>query len=203
LPTTITISGGLAVGAIDWAGVVAGGTSLGGNQGDPLTTFTQPTCPQLAPQPITGNGDVCTLVQWPTPDALCATGNIPALTCNATTCNYGTDWGALIGLNAPLGASFHTAAQALAVTYSGPPAGAVVRLQVTVGGTTYCSTANVSTYESGTVAPLSSFNTTCWAPTSAGGLSSFSGLTEIALEIVSGPSDIAFTSFCLRSLTFS
>jgi hypothetical protein len=131
---------------------------------------------------------------------LCAQGSIAALACTSpSSCDWNTNWGAMIGWNpTPVQHEAWGAAAAagIAVTYAGGPG--EYRLMAHVVGdpdsTTYC----VERYVSGQVATPSSFLSQCWANT-GDGLPSFAVVDVLGLQLIAAQAPIDF-NVCISAI---
>jgi hypothetical protein len=221
---TVTFSNGRAVGAMfDW-GWVTGGNSQqgGGNAETPLTTFTQPICPAGAGA-LTGFSQSCNNTQWPTPNALCMSGNIPSLTacsgglatCATTagpvtvqcepseTKDYGEDWGAMVGVQATPDkkSTLNFIPNSLTATFTGAPTNTSVRLYIVIDSISYCTFGGLTSYVSGTTVAAADFSNQCWT-TGGTAPASLAGIQKVTLQIDSQNMPVEFTNFCFTGLVF-
>ena len=131
---------------------------------------------------------------------LCAQGSIAALTCtSASSCDWDTNWGAMIGWNStPVShEAWGAAAPAgMAVTYAGGPG--EYRLTAHMAGDPDSKVYCVERYVSGTVAAPSAFLSQCWA--NAGDvLPDFAGVDVLGLQIISAQAPIDF-NICISTI---
>jgi hypothetical protein len=221
---TVIFSNGRAVGAmVDW-GWVAGGNSQvgGGNAETPLTTFTQPVCPAGAGA-LTGFSQSCSNTQWPTPNALCLSGNIPGTTacsgglatCATTagpvtvqcepseTRDYGEDWGAMVGVQATPDkkSTLNFIPSSIAATFTGAPASSNIRLFIIIDSISYCTYGGLTSYVSGTTVAASDFSNQCWT-TGGTAPASLAGIQKVMLQIDSQTTPVEFANFCFTGIVF-
>jgi hypothetical protein len=83
------------------------------------------------------------------------------------------------------------------VTVSSLPTGADLRVQVNVAGTAYCAKMTTTTQ----TIPWTSFNSTCWTPTTAGALAGAPNTPNIQFQASSGTAAGTF-DFCVTALSF-
>jgi hypothetical protein len=131
---------------------------------------------------------------------LCVQGSIAALTCtSASSCDWDTNWGAMIGWNPTpvLHQAWGAAAPAgIAVTYAGGPG--EYRLMAHVAGDPDSKLYCVERYVSGTVAAPSAFLSQCWA--NAGDvLPDFAGVDVLGLQLISAQAPIDF-NICISAI---
>jgi len=187
----VTITNGKALGAMTGWGFIARGS---------LDPVTDPTCDAAKTAYPAGSGCVST-TNWNSTTALCATGSVPALPATPTDADYKANFGINIGVGAAeatggtLGQSFTS----VTISTTGAPATGL-RAIVSVGATDYCATLT-----SGTAIPFTTFNTTCWTPTTAGALpaASVPNITQVQVQVTSGAAAITVTNLCITGITFS
>ncbi len=221
---SVFFQNGRALGAmVDW-GWVAGGNSQmgGGNAETPLTTFTAPACAPGAGA-LTGFSQMCTDIRWPTANALCMSGHIPAVTACAgglataatatgpvtvqclvnETMDWGEDWGAMIGVQATpaKGSTLTFTPSSIAATFTGDPTGTSVRLIVVIDSILFCSYGGSASYISGMPVTAAGFNSQCW---DGGGTTptSLAGIQKVMLQLDSRTVPVQFTDFCFTGIVF-
>jgi hypothetical protein len=208
-PNGVTFTNGKAAGLFTGVGWVAGGTSVAGGTGTPLTTFGTPTCPAGDGTLTGGTGAGCSAIAWETTNSLCMSGTIPALTACPANCttpgetgeDYAEDWGAEVGVNVSMvantamGQSF----SAMTVNFTGTLNGFIKLNVVDSSHNSYC----YYNYVSGTPVAASQLTQSCWQTSSPGpALSSLANITSVGLQIDSSLTAETFTDFCMNSIAF-
>ncbi|MBN2194803.1 MAG: hypothetical protein JW751_18450 [Polyangiaceae bacterium] len=132
---------------------------------------------------------------------LCTRGSLPALTCQSPEswdCNYGENWGVMVGLNpqANGGAWGPAAPQTVAVAYSGGPGN--YRLTAHVAGDppgrAYC----LEGYASGMPVEAGQLKTECWS-SDGQPLASFAVIDNLGLLLTSTKSPTSF-DYCVSGV---
>jgi hypothetical protein len=133
--------------------------------------------------------------------ALCAQGSIAPLTCtNPSSCDWDTDWGAMIGWNPtpiehqPWDA---TTTSAMVVNYTG--GAGEYRLMAHLAGDLDSKTYCIENYAAGQVAAPANFVSECWTNTGTP-LTDFSGVDTFGLQIISAQTPVDF-DICISSIT--
>lgn len=131
---------------------------------------------------------------------LCAQGSIAALTCTSpSSCDWDSNWGAMIGWNPTPVQSEAWGAGAtagIAVTYAG--GSGEYRLMVHAAGDPETKNYCVERYVSGTVAAPSAFLSQCWA--NAGDmLPDFAMVDKFGLQLISAQAPIDF-NICISAI---
>jgi ferric-dicitrate binding protein FerR (iron transport regulator) len=127
---------------------------------------------------------------------LCASGAIAALSCSSSgpsqpRCDWQTNWGAMIGLNANLvhGAWGATAPSTVALTFSGPRAS--YRLVAHVAGAPDSELFCLEGYSSGQPVAAGMLRSRCWS-SSGEALSSFEQVDQLGLLLASATDAVSF-----------
>jgi hypothetical protein len=133
--------------------------------------------------------------------ALCTQGSIVPLTCTSpSSCDWDTDWGAMIGWNPtpvehqPWGA---TSTSAMVVNYTG--GAGEDRLMAHLAGDPDSKTYCIENYVAGQVAAPADFVSECWSNTGVP-LTDFSGVDTFGLQIISAQTPVDF-NICISSIT--
>ena len=148
-----------------------------------------------------------TVTAFPTGAGLCTTGSAPICSDYSETLGFGFNLDQVSGASAA--GTIAQTGTGLAITISATKWPAALRVQVSDNTTptavTYCD--DISAKATGTTAvtvqiPWSSFNTTCWAPTTGTTLAASTLVTQVQLTI---PSDkttaYSFTNLCITGVT--
>lgn len=154
-----------------------------------------------SPQPCNENGCFKN-----TQGRLCAEGTIPPLTCTGQgtgqlSCDWQADWGAMIGLSVNLtGRPWGTSApEALALTFSGPPAD--YRLMAHLAGTPDSDSYCIEGYQSGEVIDAHMLKSKCWS-SSGNALPSYQNVDKLGLQVISAekevPVDVCISDIWVR-----
>jgi len=134
---------------------------------------------------------------------LCAKGTIAALSCTGRgtsqlSCDWATNWGAMIGLNANVAAGAWGAGAPSTVTlaFTGPPV--VYRLTAHVAGDPDSESYCLDGYQSGQTIDAHALRTRCWND-SGEVLRDFQKVDRIGLELLAGEAPIAF-DMCISDI---
>jgi hypothetical protein len=134
---------------------------------------------------------------------LCTRGRIPALRCTGHgtaqfSCNWDTDWGATIGMNAAGngGAWLATAPSSVSIAFHGGRG--TYRLNAHVAGDPAAKVYCVDGYQSGQVVAAGMLKTACWSD-SGEALSDFQRVDQLNLEIVAAESPMSY-EYCVTDI---
>ncbi|HEX7599680.1 MAG TPA: hypothetical protein VF518_15795 [Polyangia bacterium] len=133
--------------------------------------------------------------------ALCTQGSIAPLTCTSpSSCDWDTDWGAMIGWN-PTPVEHQawgaTTTSAIVVNYTG--GAGEDRLMAHLAGDPDSKTYCIENYVAGQVAAPANFVSECWTNTGTP-LTNFSGVDTFGLQIISAQTPVDF-NICVSSIT--
>lgn len=183
----ITFSEGKASGPMTGYGWVALGVK---------DSVSSPNC---GGTPITKYAPCMTSTSWASKNALCITGDIPALPASPVQSDYDDNWGLQIGFDnnesstGSIGKVFST----IDIAVSGSPTtGLRIVLQKEGETTGYCAT------YAGKPVALSTFNTACWDG-SGKTLADFDKINKVGVQVSSGSTAIKVDNLCLNSVTFN
>jgi hypothetical protein len=188
--TSVTFSNGQAVGAMTGLAWVALGSA---------DTLTDPLCgsAQITSTPP------CVATTWSTTNSLCISGAIPAL--DATTPDYNSNWGIQLGIDVtkPFGSGLGQSFSTIAITVSGSPTSGLRAMLHRKGDkdeTNYCLA-----MISGTVMPMTSFNTKCYdLPPDGDALfaSDIPNIDKVGVQVSSSATAITVDNLCVTGITF-
>lgn len=171
-------------------------------------TLTDPTC-DTDNHAITNANACTTTTNWNATDALCITGNIPALPATPLQSDYDNNWGVQIGVNTsePPGITLGQSYASITITVTGQPSSglrAELHIKGDPAGTTYC--ANMT---SGKSIQLSTFNKQCWNVGTAQydssqdlAASSIQNIDKVGIQVSSTQNQISVSNLCLTSIAF-
>lgn len=192
---TVTFYNGQAQGWMNGTGWVALGA---------LDSVTSPTCSSGAP--ITSAAPCRAQTLWNNPNALCVSGQIPALPPVPTASDYANNWGLQVGVNAnelsiaAIGLPFST----ITLYVSGMPSTglrAVLHRKGDPGSTTYWTR-----FFPGSAIAATDFSTNPDLGPTLGGINltstDTSNIDWIAVQVTSGSTPITVTDLCLTGITF-
>jgi hypothetical protein len=127
---------------------------------------------------------------------LCAQGTIASLACTGQgtsqlSCDWQTNWGAMIGMNANLAVAAWGAAapSTVAVSFSGPAA--IYRLMAHVAGDPDSQSYCIDGYQSGQAVDARMLKSKCWSD-SGDTLPSYQKVDKIGLQVMSAEGQIPF-----------
>jgi hypothetical protein len=176
-----------------------------------LDTASSPVCDNskgtgTASDPITNANACTTTTVWSSSDALCISGNIPALPATPAQTDYDNNWGLQIGVNSsdPAGTPIGSSASYTTVTFNltGTPLTglrAELHRQGDPAGTTYCAS-----LVNGKAITLTSFSTQCYGGTNDIKLTTadIPNIDKVGVQVSSTGTAITVSSLCLTSVQF-
>jgi hypothetical protein len=185
---------GKAVGVMSGYGWVALGSA---------DSLSDPTC-DTAKAAITASAPCKANTNWSKTDALCMSGQVPALPEEPTDTDYADNWGIQIGVDAksPKAAMGGESYKTITLSLTGSPSvglRAVVHRSGDPDSTSYCADALTP----GKPMPLSSFNTKCW-DSSGDDLADADvpNLDKVSVQVTSGEAAVTVTDLCLSKIEF-
>lgn len=154
------------------------------------------------------SGPCTTTTNWNAKDALCMTGNIPALPKEPYKSDYNNNWGIQIGVNTsePPGTTLGKDYTSIALTFTGEPSTgnrAELHVKGDEAGVTYCADT-----KSGKEIKLTSFNQACWDganadPAKALKTEMIPNIDKVGIQVSSvSEKEIKVENLCLMGIQF-